>query len=59
MKNKQNKKTVLANNRGIHWIFQRFMKKSMAPKSTLGFDVSACSSMFHEKLQIIFANIRV
>jgi hypothetical protein len=59
MKNKQNKKTLLAKNSSIHWIFQRFMKKSVNKKSTLGFDISECSTMFHEKLQIIFANIRV
>jgi hypothetical protein len=59
MKNKQNKKTLIAKNSGIHWIFQRFMKKSTNKKSSLGFDVSESPTLFHEKLQIIFANIRV
>lgn len=59
MKNKPNKTIKIVQNSDIHCVFQRFIRKSEFKKSPLGLDVSECSSLFNEKLPIIFENIRV
>lgn len=59
MKNNQNKKWENLSTSNNHWSLQCFSKNNISSKNTLNFDNSECSKMFHEKLQIIFANIRV
>jgi 3-methyladenine DNA glycosylase/8-oxoguanine DNA glycosylase len=59
MKNSQNKNVFPLDTYCINRAFQRFLKNSLNRKNTLSLDTSDCNSLFHEKLQIIFANIRV
>lgn len=59
MKNKQNKKDFTAESNSVHWAFQRLVKNFVSKENTLNSDCTAHAALFHEKLQIVFANIRV
>jgi len=59
MKNNQNKKWENLTTFNNHWPFQCFIMNSINSKNAFNFDNSENSKMFQEKLQIIFANIRV
>ena len=59
MKNNQNRNVFAKETFGLHWTFQRFMKNSVTHKNSINFDTSESLIQLHEKLQIVFANIRV
>ncbi|MDP2158886.1 MAG: hypothetical protein Q8K02_00250 [Flavobacterium sp.] len=59
MKNNQNRNVFAKETFGLHWGFQRFMKNSLMRKNSINFDTSESLIQLHEKLQIVFANIRV
>jgi hypothetical protein len=59
MKNCHNKNIFQLDTNCIEKDYIRFYKNSSDQKNTLNFDDSNCFTLFHEKLQIIFENIRV
>lgn len=59
MKNNQNRNVFAKETFGLHWAFQRFRKNSLTRKNAINFDTSESLIQLHEKLQIVFANIRV
>ncbi len=59
MKHTQNRNAFSKVPYGLDWIFQRFMKNTLKTKNAQHFDGSERLIHLHEKLQIIFANIRV
>lgn len=59
MKNIQTKKVFEANYPIDNDSFQRFLKNSVSATTFLPFACTENTNRFHEKLPIIFANIRV
>ena len=59
MNRNSNSQKPTAENFGTSQTFQRFLKNLEVHKSVATNDCFEFSSMYHEKLQIIFANIRV
>jgi hypothetical protein len=59
MKNTKNKTEISVCLNKQNWVLNRFLKKTTATHNVLVLDTSQNSFLFHEKLQIIFANIRV
>lgn len=59
MKNYQNKNIFQVKIHSIHKDYIRFYKNSSEQKNILNTDRLASFTIFHEKLQIIFENIRV
>jgi len=59
MKNNQDRNVFAKETLGLHWTFHRFMKNSVLGKNAINFDTSESLIQLRDKLQIVFANIRV